>query len=508
MPRIPDITLSTTEPAPRQVMRESLLADLDARIASAGGVADYLYTTPGVDLDRVLRRATIVLADARVLPGEGAGAHSAGQRVLAATRMLETEVRCRDLVAHDPVDLRGKLAYALPDELHVITQKALAARLAYHEAKLSDPDYVHADGFDHLQASAIDSRHLLAQQLAAYDRGLEVVPSQHTQFLLGQKLHHRITRSVMMAHENHRPGWQLEEIAGRLAEHDDYLKDAVDEYREFRRVVPAAADYGIYPDDVTQYQRPDWDRAARVVDFAIDQALGRQPGQRAIRTLAAGSEMMPGGDFAVGTPARDAYLDARAQAGAVGMTLADPRMQRALELARLRQDHAQLADSLPAGYDPDHKPPLSQRRERAEWQRHQPAAHALAINAAEQKLLRTELGPDSDQLARRALELVEAREQILAQTPELQRKAVDEELAREPEWLTDTLGPRPGVGAARWQALAGELAANRLRFAVADDADPGIRPEQSVLAGKVAMFRAEAAIEQSLSVTPALGLGM
>jgi hypothetical protein len=190
------------------------------------------------------------------------------------------------------------------------------------------------------------------------------------------------------------------------------------------------------------------------------------------------------------------------------MALADPRMQRALELAQLQEKHARLARSLPGGYDPDRKPPLSQRRERAEWQRHQPAAHAIAVNAAEQKLLRTELGPDSDQLARRARELVEAREQILARTPELQRKAVDEEIAREPEWLTDTLGPRPEVGPACWQALAGELAANRLRFAVADDADPGIRPEQSVLAGKVAMFRAEAAIEQSLSVTPALGLGM
>ena len=60
MAHTPDITLSPTEPAARQVMRESLLADLDARIASAGGVADYVYTTPRADLDRMLRRATIV----------------------------------------------------------------------------------------------------------------------------------------------------------------------------------------------------------------------------------------------------------------------------------------------------------------------------------------------------------------------------------------------------------------------------------------------------------------
>ena len=514
MAHTPYITLSPAEPAARRVMRESLLAALDARIASAGGVADYVYTTPRADLDRMLRRATIVSEDAHVLPDEDATAHAAGERVLTAAQMLQTEARCRDLIAQHaaaqhPAIPHDKLACHISDELHADTQWALAARLAYHEHKLSHPDYVHGVGFDHLQASAVESRHLLALQLDAYDRGLEVVPSQHTQFGLGQTLHHRITRSVMAAHENHRPGWQVEEIAGRLAEHEDYLKDAVDEYREFRRVVPVAADHGIYPHDVPEYRYPEWNEAARVVDSAVDQALGRPPRDQAIHAPAAAAEALTlGADVALGTPARDAYLDARAQAGAVGMALADPRMQRALDLAELQQQHARLARSLPDGYDPDRKPPLSQRRERAQWQRHQPTAHALAINAAEQKLLRTELGPDSDQLARRALELVQAREQLLAQTPELQRKAIDEEIAREPEWLTDTLGPRPEVGAARWHALAGEMAANRLRFAVADDADPGIRPEQSVLAGKVAMFRAEAAIEQSLSMAPALGLGM
>jgi hypothetical protein len=505
----PEIARSRTEPFARRVMRESLLADLDARIASAGGVADYVYTTPRADLDRMLRRATIVSRDARVLPGEDAAAHSADERVAAATRLLETEARCRDLVARDAVNRRGKLAYDIADDLHAITQKALAARLAYHEAKVSHPDYMHGAGFDHLQAATVDSRHLLAQQLDAYDRGLEVVPSTHTQFLLGQKLHHRITRSVMLAQGNHRPGWQVEEIAGRLAEHEDYLKDAVDEYREFRRVVPIATDHGIYPHDVPEYQRPDWDEAARVVDSAVDQALGRPPRQQGRRSPSAGQEALArGAQTAVGTPACDAYLDARAQAGAVGMTLADPRLQRALELAWLQQAHGQLAGSPPDGYGPDRKPPLSQRRERAGWQRHQPAAHALAINAAEQKLLRAELGPDSEKLVQRALELVEVQERILAETPQLQRKAIDEEIAREPEWLTETLGPRPEVGVARWQTLAGELAAHRLRFAVADDADPGVRPEQSLLADKVAWFRAEAGLERSASVVPAIGLGM
>ncbi len=190
MPEHPDITLSPTEPAARQVMRESLLADLDARIESAGGVADYVYTSPRADLDRMLRRATIVSEDARVLPDGDATAHAAGERVLAAARMLQTEARCRDLIAQHaaaqhPAAPHDKLAHHISDDLHADTQRALAARLAYHEHKLSHPDYLHGVGFDHLQASAVDSRHLLALQLDAYDRGLEVVPSDLNQWIAG-----------------------------------------------------------------------------------------------------------------------------------------------------------------------------------------------------------------------------------------------------------------------------------------------------------------------------------
>jgi hypothetical protein len=207
------------------------------------------------------------------------------------------------------------------------------------------------------------------------------------------------------------------------------------------------------------------------------------------------------------TPARDAYLDARAQAGAVGIALADPRMRRALILARLEHDQTRIAASLPDGYDTTAaKPSAWRRHDRAEWERHQGTIRALDANAQWQEDLRAELGPDSEQLTRRAVALAEAREAILAHTPTLQRKAIDEELAREPEWLTETLGPRPQVGAAHWQTLAGQLAANRMRFLVADDADPGIRPEQSHLTQQVAHFQVEAGLVKSLA--PSLGLGM
>jgi hypothetical protein len=207
------------------------------------------------------------------------------------------------------------------------------------------------------------------------------------------------------------------------------------------------------------------------------------------------------------TPARDAYLDARAQAGAVGIALADPRMRRALILARLEHDQTRIAASLPDGYDTTAaKPSAWRRHDRAEWERHQGTIRALDANAQWQEDLRAELGPDSEQLTRRAVALAEAREAILAHTPTLQRKAIDEELAREPEWLTETLGPRPQVGAAHWQTLAGQLAANRMRFLVADDADPGIRPEQSHLTQQVAHFQVEASLVKSLA--PSLGLGM
>jgi hypothetical protein len=230
---------------------------------------------------------------------------------------------------------------------------------------------------------------------------------------------------------------------------------------------------------------------------AVDHALRRAPGAVA-----------RGAAPAAPTPARDAYLDARAQAGAVGIALADPRMRRALILARLEHDRIRIASSLPEGYDATAKPSALRRRERADWERHQGTVRALDANAEWQEHLRTELSPNSEQMTRRAVALAEAREAILARTPELQRNAIDEELGREPEWLTETLGPRPDVGAGQWQALAGQLAANRMRFAIADDADPGIRPEQPHLAQQVAQFQVEARLAQSVTLAPSLGMGM
>jgi hypothetical protein len=236
---------------------------------------------------------------------------------------------------------------------------------------------------------------------------------------------------------------------------------------------------------------------ARDLDVAVGHALRRTPFGLPRETGSAAP-----------TPARDAYLDARAQAGAVGIALADPRMRRALILARLEHDQTRIAASLPEGYDATDKPSAWRRHARAEWERHQATVRALDANAQWQEHLRAELGPDSEQLTRRAVALAEAREAILAHTPKLQRRAIDEELSREPEWLAETLGPRPEVGAALWQTLAGQMAANRMRFLVADDADPGIRPEQSNLAQQVAHFQVEAGLVKSATLAPSLGLGM
>jgi hypothetical protein len=261
------------------------------------------------------------------------------------------------------------------------------------------------------------------------------------------------------------------------------------------------------------------DRDARVASAGsvyptptdCDPAAGQRPDPAptsAIATCTPGSDLGHDGEMAPGKPARGAYLDARAQAAAVDIALADPRMRRALLLDQLGQDHARIASSLPEGYDANRKPPAWRVRQRSEWQRHQETARALEANAEWQEQLRTVLGPDSEQITRRALALAEAREQILARTPELQRNAIDEELAREPEALTETLGPRPELGAGRWQTLAGQLATNRMRFLVADDADPGIRLEQSQLCQQVARFQAEARLAQSAGLTPSVGLGM
>ena len=512
---MPDAAPTITLPQrnARGLIRDSFLSDLDARIAAKGQLADYLYTTPRPELESMLRRARILAEDARALPGDSVAAVADSERILAATHALETELHCRDLVAQNPLNDHADLAYDLPDEIHAITQNDLAARLAYHAEKYDQPDYSPGDGFDHAQAGSGILRHLVAQQLDAWDRGIEVVPSEQTTFLLGEQIHERLTRSLMMADRTPDPAYARALVRGRIASHDDFLRESVEEFREYREYVETQTGQRVYPRYLPEHLRADYDAASAVVDAASDRAAGRSPRQLRAREATPAPEagflsevMRP-----VDTPARQAYLDARAQAGAVGMALADPRMQRALDLVQLRDEHDYFAASLPDGYDATRKPPVWRFRERAEWQAYQPTARTLGAIEAREDELRTELGPDSDKLVRRAVDLVETREQILSETSELQRNAVEEEIARQPEWLTKTLGPRPRpeLARARWHTLAGQLAANRLRFAVADDADPGVRPDQSLLADKVASFRAEAGLEQAVvSLKPALGLGM
>ncbi len=273
------------------------------------------------------------------------------------------------------------------------------------------------------------------------------------------------------------------------------LRDTSQYLREAARGARTEMDHDVVPDPTAPnvYAFP-----ARDLGVAVGHALRRTP-------FGLPREV---GSTAAPSPARDAYLDARAQAGAVGIALADPRMRRALILARLEHDQTRIAASLPEGYDATDKPSAWRRHDRAEWERHQGTIRALDANAQWQEHLRAELGPDSEQLTRRAVALAEAREAILAHTPKLQREAIDEEVAREPEWLTETLGPRPEVGARQWQSLAGQLAANRMRFLVADDTDPGIRPEQSQLAQQVAHFQVEAGLVKSAALAPSLGMGM
>lgn len=508
----PDITLRPVEMDARRVMRESVLADLDARFSSAGGLEDYLYTAPRADVERMLRRATIVCEDARALPGEDAAALAASERVLLATRLLETEVHCRDLVAQEPLDERGQLAYDLPENVHAVSQRQLAARLAYHAAKF-DNNHAPGAGFDQAQARSDYLRHLVAQQLDAYDRGLEVVPAEETKFELGRQVHEHLTREMMSAQRQDDPARLIQEVGqvgGRIADHEQPVRDAVEHFRDYRDYVINMTGQDVYPRDLPEHLQSEWRGAARAVDGETRRPLVRAPERQQSRDAAVAPEVRFArhGSAPATTAARDAYLDARDQAAAVGAVLADPTMRSALELAKLEHGYKTVARSLRDDYEGARKPPAWRSRARAEWQREQPVVQALLANSAEQERLRSQLGPDSDKLVARAVGLSDVREQILARTIDLQRDAVDEELASEPEWLTETLGPHPETDAGRWRSLAGEMAANRLRFAVTDDADPGVRPEQSLLADKVAFFRAQAGLERGASLTAAVGLGM
>lgn len=490
-------------------MRRSLSRDLNARARDAGGPADYLFTTPRAELDEVRRRVDAVLRQADALPGEERSAET--EALLDISAALETEANCRDLLTAEPVDRTGNLSYNLPDDTHATMQGYLAERVAYHEARLADPDYLDRATFDHLGASVQCRRHLVAQQFDAYKRRLQVVPCAKTQTELGEQVHQRLTGWVLATQGGELPGvgcadgraeWLAPTVTEHLAEQSEYLREAVITYRHHRHGHAVGQDRSLYPSHLLDEHRPEWDAAARVVDGAVDRSLHRPAGINFDLRVPAGDSPSSG------TPSRDAYLRARKQAGAVGVALADPCMRRALILNQLQQDHAHIADSLPEGYEASRRPPVWRTRQRSEWLRHQGTAAALAANAEWQQQIRDELGPDHEQIIGRAVALAEMREEILGRTPELQRNAIEEEISNEPEWLIQTLGPRPERAATRWQALAGQMAANRMHSQIIDATDPGIRPEQSHLLQRIAEFRADAKLVRAADMTPGFGLGM
>jgi hypothetical protein len=607
--------------AARQSIRRAFLTDFEVSVESAGGVDAFLYAAPMSEIERMQQRARSVIEDGYALPQEGAAAQIADQRARDFEALLADEHATRDLVSEPALTPEGTLGYSVPDELHLRVQENLARHLAFHEAKVSSPDYEHGEGFDHIAAASSFRSHLLAQQLDAYDRQLPVVPSVETQFVLGSHLHERATSAVLEAQQTGTGEWNQWTVAQSLADHPDYLRDAIDQHRQFRRDVAVDQGQGVYPVGLAEEHEAAWDAAAAEVDAGVNHAYGReaeheqvaadmtpaqlgeaymnadlrwrdiapsltdsrldeltawidehsegfdgsldqeyldrhdelanhayeevynrhasdrgyfesqehavepdqpfsrvedlialQPGLAPLDLSQASADVdealqqMANGPVA--TPARDAYLNARVEVGAVGAALDDPRITAALQLQNLQEQHQRISRSLPEGYDADTKPSFWRRRERAQWQAHQPVAKTLAANAEQQAGLRSQIGPDSDKLIGRAQALVDARNELVANAGQLQRAAVDEEIARDPEWLTETLGPRPEAATSRWQALAGELAANRLRFAVTDDADPGIRPEQTMLADKVAAFHLELAPGLDRSQTSDVGFGM
>lgn len=510
MPDSPAIPLSPTMLAERETMRCSLLRDLDRRMAAAGGTPNYLFTTPRPELDRMRRRLAIVLEQASAPAGYSAEAKFETERLLATSSLLETEVACRDLVAQDAVDERGELAYDIPDELRTVTQNNLATRLMYHDQRSAAP-YASEASFHHLQASWPYREHLVAQQFDAYKRGLEVVECKQTQVQLGEKIHDDLTHQVVMTQADELPGvgcedraalWQVSQIAEHLAGQSAYVTQSVGQFRHVRQALIAETGQGPYsePNALAAFHPPVWDGAAQVVDAAVDRAHGRES---AIDM--ADADLNRSAGIASGTSARDAYLVAGARAEALGMALTDPRMRRGLVLGRLEHTQARIREALPEDFAPGPKPRAWRAAQRAQWELAQEAVRALDDNAEWQEQLRAELGPNSDQIARSALALDHARDRIIGQTAELRRNAIDEELAREPEWLTETLGPRPEIGAGRWQTLAAQLADNRMRLLVTNDTDPGIRPD-TALAAQLEQFHASVA--QSLTKTPGFDFGM
>ena len=144
--------------------------------------------------------------------------------------------------------------------------------------------------------------------------------------------------------------------------------------------------------------------------------------------------------------------------------LDDPRVKQAEALAKVSESIA----GLEAERERDRKPQSRSDRP-AHKHRLTTREHALTELREQERSLGEQV-PDSSEVLKRDDEVRESHRLLLKEMRELRARTIDEELAEQPVWLTQTLGSEPSgrTDRDRWQRTARQIAGHRIEQHVTD----------------------------------------
>ncbi len=161
---------------------------------------------------------------------------------------------------------------------------------------------------------------------------------------------------------------------------------------------------------------------------------------------------------------RARFYEVQGQLRALRPLLEDPRIKQAETLAKVSESIA----GLEAERERDRKP---QSRSGRAAHKHREATRERAL--AELREQETSLGeqvPDWTEVLQRTGEVRASQQRLRNEMLELRARTIDEELAEQPAWLTQTLGSEPSTRTDRdrWQRTARQIAGHRIDQHITD----------------------------------------
>jgi hypothetical protein len=118
--------------------------------------------------------------------------------------------------------------------------------------------------------------------------------------------------------------------------------------------------------------------------------------------------------------------------------------------------------------------------------------------------------PDAEQMVEAGQALEEMRSALYRQALMLRSRDISKQLAREPEWLTNTLGPRPDDPELQtvWDRTAQEIAGRRIDLQITEPDSHGLPANQHELLGSTATARVELGLDVAPTPTADRELGL